>query len=88
MYIPVAPAGLEVGGTAVGDPVPVGGLGGSVDGVGGEGLDVVWGGGGVGRSVGGAVKAITRPLTTLLAFFLLSFIFCVPFFDNFEFDKY
>ena len=60
MCIPVAPAGLEVGGTAVGDPVPAVGFGGWVDGVGGEGLVVVWGGGGVGRSVGGAAKAITR----------------------------
>ena len=41
MCIPVAPAGLEVDGTAVGDPVPVGGLGGWVDGIGREGLDVV-----------------------------------------------
>ena len=41
MCIPVAPAGLEVGGTAVGDPVPAVGFGGWVDGVGGEGLVVV-----------------------------------------------
>ena len=41
MCIPVAPAGLEVGGTADGDSVPVGGFGGWVDGVGGEGLVVV-----------------------------------------------
>ena len=57
--VPVAfPDGMDVGGEAVGlpvagEPVPVGGCGGWV---GGDGVVVVWEGGGVGGCVGGAVE--------------------------------
>lgn len=64
-FLPVAFAdGLEVGGT-VGLPVPVGGCGGWVGGVGWG----VWGGGvgGVGAWVGGAMRKKDNPLSLMLS---------------------